>query len=74
MNVTVFSATGAIGRLVVEQLRSNGDIVRAYVRNPGKVPASWGADVAVMVGEITDAAAIDRAVAGADAVVLAGRR
>jgi nucleoside-diphosphate-sugar epimerase len=71
MNVTVFGATGAIGRQVVEQLRSNGHTVTAYVRNPGKVPASWGADVAVMVGEITDAAAIDRAVAGADAVVSA---
>jgi putative NADH-flavin reductase len=71
MNVTVFGATGGIGRLVVDQLRSNGHTVTAYVRNPGKVPATWGEDVRVEVGEITDAAAIDRAVAGADAVVSA---
>jgi uncharacterized protein YbjT (DUF2867 family) len=71
MNVTVFGATGAIGQQVVDQLRSNGHAVTAYVRNPGKVPADWGKDVTVVVGEITDAAAIDRAVAGADAVVSA---
>ena len=71
MNVTVFGATGAIGAQVVDQLRANGHGVTAYVRNPGKVPATWGDDVTVVVGEITDAAAIDRAVAGADAVVSA---
>jgi uncharacterized protein YbjT (DUF2867 family) len=71
MNVTVFGATGGVGRLVVDQLRSNGHTVTAYVRNPGKVPATWGEDVKVAVGEITEAAAIDRAVAGADAVVSA---
>jgi putative NADH-flavin reductase len=69
MNVTVFGATGAIGRQVVDQLRSRGHAVTAYVRNPAKV--GWGEDVTVVVGEITDAAAIDRAVAGADAVVSA---
>ena len=71
MNVTVFGATGAIGQQVVGQLRTRGHAVTAYVRNPGKVPAAWGADVTVVVGEITDAAGIDRAVAGADAVASA---
>src|SRR3954451_6477051 len=45
MNVTVFGATGAIGQQVVDQLRSNGHAVTAYVRNPGKVPADWRNDV-----------------------------
>ena len=71
MNVTVFGATGAIGQQVVQQLRASGHAVTAYVRNPAKVPASWGQDVTVVAGEVTDAAAIDRAVAGADAVVSA---
>ncbi len=71
MDVTVFGATGAIGRLVVEQLRSRGHRVTAYVRNPAKVPAGWGDDVVVRVGEVTDGAAVDLAVAGADAVVSA---
>jgi putative NADH-flavin reductase len=71
MNVTVFGSTGAIGAQVVDQLRRRGHTVTAYVRNPGKVPAGWGTDVTVLVGEITDGPAIDRAIAGADAVVSA---
>jgi uncharacterized protein YbjT (DUF2867 family) len=71
MNVTVFGATGAIGSQVVDQLRTRGHTVTAYVRNPAKVPATWGDDVTVVVGEMTDDAAIDRAVTGAGAVVSA---
>ncbi len=71
MNVTVFGATGGVGSQVVDQLRSRGHQVTAYVRNPNKTPAGWGDDVTVVVGELSDAAAIDRAVAGADAVVSA---
>ena len=71
MNVTVFGATGAIGQQVVQQLRASGHAVTAYVRTPGKVPSTWGQDVTVVTGEITDAAAIDRAVTGADAVMSA---
>jgi putative NADH-flavin reductase len=67
MNVTVFGATGAIGQQVVQQLRASGHAVTAYVRHPGKVPSTWGQDAIVVTGEITDAAEIDRAVAGADA-------
>lgn len=71
MNVTVFGATGAVGQFVVAALLDAGDDVTAYVRNPSKVPDSWGDRVRVIVGAITDAAAIDRAVTGADAVVSA---
>jgi uncharacterized protein YbjT (DUF2867 family) len=59
------------GTQVVDQLRSRGHTVTAYVRNPSKVPSTWGEDVTVVVGELSDAAAIDRAVQGADAVVSA---
>jgi uncharacterized protein YbjT (DUF2867 family) len=71
MNVTVFGATGGVGSQVVDQLHSRGHTVTAYVRNPSKVPGTWGEDVTVVVGELSDAAAIDRAVQGADAVVSA---
>ncbi|WP_250037633.1 NAD(P)-dependent oxidoreductase [Paractinoplanes maris] len=71
MNVTVFGATGAIGQIVVAELFTSGHTVTAYARNAAKVPVSWPADVRVVVGEITDAAAIDTAVAGADAVISA---
>ncbi|MEU0095617.1 NAD(P)H-binding protein [Kribbella sp. NPDC006257] len=71
MNVTVFGATGGVGSLVVGQLRTRGHMVTAYVRNPDKVPAGWGDAVNVVVGELSDAAAIDHAVQGADAVISA---
>jgi len=71
MNVTVFGATGGIGSQVVDQLRANGHTVTAYVRNPTKVPTTWGNDVTVAVGELNDATTVDRAVQGADAVISA---
>ncbi|MEX5711123.1 NAD(P)H-binding protein [Parafrankia sp. FMc6] len=72
MNVTVFGATGAIGQLVVDELLRAGHSVTAYARNPAKVPPSWSEkNVRLVVGEITDAAAVEKAVAGADAVVSA---
>jgi putative NADH-flavin reductase len=71
VNVTVFGATGAIGQLVVGELLGAGHTVTAYARNPAKVPSSWPDTVRLVVGEITDAAAIDTAVAGADAVISA---
>lgn len=71
MNVTVFGATGAIGRLTVAELQDRGHTVTAYVRNPSKAPDAWGDSVRVVVGEMSDAGAIDAAVQGADAVVSA---
>ena len=71
MNVTVFGATGGIGSKVVEQLRFRGHHVTAFVRNSGKIPASWDDTVIVVTGELNDAAAVDRAVQGAEAVVSA---
>lgn len=71
MNVTVFGATGAIGSLTVDELLAEGHPVTAYARNPAKVPARWDGKVRVVIGEMSGAAAIDTAVAGADAVVSA---
>ncbi|WP_280301837.1 NAD(P)-dependent oxidoreductase [Nocardia abscessus] len=48
-----------------------GHTVTAYARNPAKIPGRWGERVRVVIGEMSDAAAIDRAVEGADAVVSA---
>ena len=71
MNVTVFGATGAIGSLTVAELLERGHAVTAYARNPAKIPDTWGDRVHVVIGEMSDAAAIDSAVQGADAVVSA---
>jgi uncharacterized protein YbjT (DUF2867 family) len=69
-HVTVFGASGGIGRLVVQQLLDAGHTVTAYVRNPDKL----GMDdphLAVVSGGLDDAPAIARAVDGTDAVVSA---
>jgi len=71
VRVTVFGATGAIGSLTVTELLERGHTVTAYARNPAKVPGAWHGRVRVVVGEMSDAAAIDIAVADADAVVSA---
>lgn len=71
MHVTVFGATGAIGSLTVAELLARGHTVTAYARNPEKIPADWKDRVDVVIGEMSDAAAIDTAVAGAGAVVSA---
>ena len=71
MNVTVFGATGGIGSLTVDELLATGHTVTGYARDPAKVPASWADRVRVVLGEMSDADAIDRAVAGADVIVSA---
>ncbi|RXZ70749.1 NAD(P)-dependent oxidoreductase [Agromyces albus] len=71
MNITVFGATGAIGALTVNELLTQGHTVTADARNRKKVPSGWGDDVRVVVGEISDRAAIHSAIDGADVVVSA---
>jgi putative NADH-flavin reductase len=70
MHVTVFGATGKIGRLVVDQLLADGHTVTAYVRNPAKLTAQHP-NLHIVQGELDDASAVARAVEGADAVISA---
>ena len=70
MNVTVFGATGEIGRLVVGDLLAADHDVTAYVRNPGKLGHSDPRLVTV-TGELSDEARIQQAVRGSDAVISA---
>jgi uncharacterized protein YbjT (DUF2867 family) len=70
MNVTVFGATGQIGRIVVADLLTDGHSVTAYVRNPGKLQVA-DPQLTVVTGELSDAEAVRTAVHGADAVISA---
>jgi UDP-glucose 4-epimerase len=63
--VLVTGATGAIGPAVREALEAEGLHPRLLVRRPEAVPAGTDA----VVGDVTDAAALNRAVRGVDAVV-----
>jgi len=69
MRLTIFAATGGIGRQVLEQAVAAGDDVTAVVRNPKNLSAK----VRVVTADLAaaDPAALESAVAGADAVISA---
>ena len=68
MKLTIFGATGATGKQLIEQALAAGNQVVAFARNPSKIGASHER-LTIVPGELTDTAAIERAVSGADAVL-----
>jgi nucleoside-diphosphate-sugar epimerase len=68
VDVTVFGGTGKIGLLVLQRLLDDGHRVTALVRSPGKLDLEHP-DLHVVVAELSDVDAVDRAVEGADAVI-----
>jgi putative NADH-flavin reductase len=70
VKLTVFGATGGVGRELVSQGLAAGHRVTAYVRNPAKLNLDHP-ELTVIAGELSDAAAVRRAVHGADAVISA---
>jgi putative NADH-flavin reductase len=70
MKVVVFGATGRTGQPLVEQALAAGHEVMAFARNPAKLALSHER-LQVVQGSLDDAAAVERAVAGQDAVILA---
>jgi dihydroflavonol-4-reductase len=78
MRVLVTGGTGFVGSHTVAALVEGGHEVRLLVRARQRVAAALGplglqpADLETMVGDVTDAAAVDQAVRGCQAVVHAG--
>jgi len=70
MRIVIFGATGQTGRLVTNQAVSAGHDVTAFVRDPGRLNVPGGS-VRVVQGNVLDAALVDRAVAGQEAVLVA---
>jgi putative NADH-flavin reductase len=70
MKLTVFGATGGVGRHVVTQALDRGGRVTAYVRNPAKLDVSHP-ELTVMSGELADRDDVAQAVRGADVVISA---
>jgi putative NADH-flavin reductase len=68
MKLVIFAATGGIGHQVLSQAVAAGHDVTAVVRKPEKL---FGAPVHVVTADLAapEEAALERAVAGADAVV-----
>ncbi len=69
MKLLVFGATGGTGRAVLDLGLAQGHQITAFVRNPTALQAQPGLEM--VQGDVTDAAAVRRAVAGHDAVLSA---
>lgn len=71
MRITVFGATGGIGREVVSQALTGGRHVTAVVRDPARLSVPASGNLTVVTADVTDPAAIAPALDGADAAVSA---
>ena len=69
MKLTIFAATGGIGRQLLEQAVAAGHQVTAVVRNPDKLSVSGGVRVVTADLVDSDPAVLEAAVEGADAVL-----
>lgn len=67
MKLTIFAATGGIGKLVLEQAIAGGHDVTAVVRTPSKVTAPVNVVAADLASP--DPAVLESAISGADAVL-----
>lgn len=67
MNITIFGASGKVGRLVVAELLSRGHTVTVFVRKSGSFNSSTS--LRVIEGDIYQPQTVARAVVGADAVI-----
>jgi len=68
MTIAVVGATGNTGRAVVKELRALGQNPVCVVRNAGKAREVLGADAKTAIAELTDMAALERALAGTESV------
>src|SRR5450759_4578543 len=68
MKVLILGATGATGRLVVDQALLAGHSVRALVRSPEKLTGSTPA-LEVVTGQATNPDDVARAMSGVDVVI-----
>jgi putative NADH-flavin reductase len=70
MNITIFSATGPSGRLIVEQALEQRHAVTAFVLNPAALSIQ-NEKLTVVKGDVLDLASVEAAIAGKDAVLSA---
>lgn len=68
MKVAIFGSTGTIGRQLVNQALEHGHSVTVFVREPSKLKITH-ANLKVIQGDVMDAASVEEAVMGQDAVL-----
>jgi len=66
--IAITTPTGLIGHQVLENLLDSGEELRVIARDPSHLPAEVRELVEVIAGSHGDAAVVDEAFAGADAV------
>lgn len=68
VEIAMFGASGKTGRRVLARALEAGHTVRALARDPSTLPES-GPHLSVVGGDVMDADAVDRTVAGSEAVL-----
>ena len=66
--IVITTPAGQIGRQVLANLLSSGAELRVIARDPSQLPAGVRDDLDIVVGSHGDAAVVDKAFSGADAV------
>jgi len=66
--IVITTPAGQIGRQVLGNLLQSGEQLRVIARDPSQLPAEVRGDLDIVVGSHGDAAVVDKAFAGADAV------
>lgn len=70
MRILVTTPTGNIGRRVLDRLLATSHDITVLVRDPARLPEAVRARATIVTGALEDAAALGRALAGADAAFL----
>lgn len=68
MKIAVFGSTGPTGQLIIKYSLSQGYQVVAFARNPSKIGFQHS-ELTVIKGTLDDSAAIEKTIAGVDAVI-----
>jgi uncharacterized protein YbjT (DUF2867 family) len=66
--IVITTPTGQIGSQVLGDLLDSGEQLRVVVRDPAQLPAGVRKDLDIVAGSHGDAAVVDKALSGADAV------
>lgn len=69
--ILIAGGTGRLGREVVQRLTARGMAVRILTRDPARAAELKGDLIEVVTGDVRDAAAVERAAAGAQTIVSA---
>ena len=71
MKTVIFGSTGGTGRELLRQALYQNHIVTAFARKPTNIGAIKHANLRVICGDILDSGAVESAVSGQDAVLIA---